>query len=154
MPDSGINLSTTFGALAVGSVLCTVFWSFLLVQTYATSPWFMMRHSPPHAECTTMPSPCHFLTPCLCRSRLLTTKTSFSHDTWPSRVVAYTMLIIGTAFEILYLHGRECSPKLKDLPLLTGAAVVWDTLIIHFGSPTAAIATNPYVKPLLRSPKC
>jgi hypothetical protein len=45
MPDSGINLSTTFGALAVGSVLCTVFWSFLLVQTYATSPWSMMRHS-------------------------------------------------------------------------------------------------------------
>jgi hypothetical protein len=57
------------------------------------------------------------------------------------------MLIIGTAFEILYLHGRECSPKFEDLPQLTGADVVWDTLIIHFGSPTAAIATNPYVTP-------
>jgi hypothetical protein len=47
MDAAGVDLSTTFGALALGSVLCTVFWSFLVVQTCVTSPPSKMRHSHP-----------------------------------------------------------------------------------------------------------
>jgi hypothetical protein len=31
--DAGIDLSNSYGGLALGCLLCTVFWSFLLVQT-------------------------------------------------------------------------------------------------------------------------
>jgi hypothetical protein len=47
------------------------------------------------------------------RSCLLTKKTSFRHDAWPSRLVAWTMLAIGTAFQIMYLHGRACSSRVN-----------------------------------------
>jgi hypothetical protein len=38
-------------------------------------------------------------------------KPSFSHDAWPSRVVAWTMLAIATTFELLYIDGRACFPR-------------------------------------------
>jgi hypothetical protein len=61
MPDSGIDLSMTYGALAFGCVLCTVFWSFLLVQTCANSPTSKGgTYTPSDAECTTMSSLCPF----------------------------------------------------------------------------------------------
>jgi hypothetical protein len=36
--DVGNDLSASYGALLLGFVLCTVFWSFLLVQTCVSHP--------------------------------------------------------------------------------------------------------------------
>jgi hypothetical protein len=112
--DAGVNLTTSYGGLALGFVLCTVFWSFLVVQTCAPRPpgsygnalkpfdrIYCQMKSVPHCAKSTITSP--------------NANPSFSHDAWPLRILAWTMLAIGTTFEILYLSGRAYSPNLTLL---------------------------------------
>jgi hypothetical protein len=59
--DAGVDLSNSYGGPALGCVLCTVFWSFLLVQMCVGFPLpsFMAMRSSFSTGCTTRLSQCH-----------------------------------------------------------------------------------------------